>query len=408
MSDGSEHGAGHESAGNSIDKTVDEFIASATAFAHAFVIVGLTPWRAGRLVRGKKPVVRHSATFLFVSSFILSLSLSALVDIFMIKGMSFDDLPNIAMTQIQSALRPDILQITLSLFPALICADLSARLLSRMVARNPSTQNEMRRFALLAFAIHALAISFLVVGLLLLGPIILGIALGEALGGVKPHGWESLLSGFLDYLPLIVPVALALHFPIVMWFGSKAVSARGESAPKPAGGVRVLVRARGAMLVVAIMYPLLFAIYAAASCLPQIIIAYLEPSTPKGVGVYLADPPYLAKGSTNAQLTFLLENHTTQAIPFEKTARVYYIFTAGEEHRSFNAVDATVVDWEGGAAPVMVIPAGQSRWITLKGDVPAGACTEGGSGYVSVWIEKLDGRVGVRDDSPKSEEKPLC
>lgn len=401
-----DHDADGASAENSIDRTIDDLITSATSFAHAFIVVGATPWLAGRLVRGKKLMVTHSATFLFVGSFILSLTLSALVDLFMDRGVSFEDLATIAATQIQTALKPDILQATLSLFPAIICADLSARLLSRIVAQSEKVHSEMRRFALLAFAIHALVISLLVTALLLLGPTIADIAIGEALGHARLKWWEALLSWFADYLPIVVPVALALHFPVVMWFGSKAINTRAQThvaagTPRPA-------RARWDLLLVAILYPLLFAVYAAATCLPQVIITSLEPSKPKGITAHLMRPAFSKAPPTRAQFIVLLENHTSHLIPIVKSSQVFSLrFTTGQNHRPFPSVDGTIVDWQSGSAPIMVLPVGENRWIELAGDVPAGVCGTD-EGYASVGFFDAGDSAESPQNNAETQEVPFC
>jgi hypothetical protein len=141
-----------EESKSAIEQSIEGLMRATNAYVYMLLVLGAMPWRAGRIANDKTGVISFSATFLFASSFILSLVLGAAVEFWRL--FDFDQLPNIALNEVRIALEPEFAKAIVSLFPGIICAEASAWLVARIVSGNPATREQMRRFVLLAFALQ--------------------------------------------------------------------------------------------------------------------------------------------------------------------------------------------------------------------------------------------------------------
>jgi hypothetical protein len=299
---------------NSVEKVIDDVMGATKACTRAFLTIGAFPWRAGLFMCGKQ--VSHSATFIFVASFLLSLALAAWVRIF----QSFDltELSNIAVEEFHAALEPDVEKAIFSLFPGILSAELFSKILVTITGTGARPPNRLRQLVLLVFSVHAIVLALFAAILFSLAPAFGALAIGEAFGHRETFS-ESLLSAAFEFVPFAMPVIFALHFAVVMWSG--------------AGTLGVMTRKiRFRILAIAVVYPILFCLYVAAICLPELSIAWLSPERPKGVDAVISQQ-FSRDLPPRARIDVLLENHTRSGIALKRQQQILFLFRVGQPEK---------------------------------------------------------------------------
>lgn len=360
-----------ESEKGAIEKSVEELLRVTVGYTRTLFILGFLPWRAGQLLEGQRAVSRHVATFLFISSFLLSAALGVLVDVLW-RFNGLDALQEAALKGISSALHPSLGEALIALLPGIVCAHLAASLVARLLDEHDATNDsKMYRLAFLAFALHAFIVATVISLFLLLVNALVGLALAEALTPALTHHAyqrsfaETLLNGLFIVSPLILSIILILHFPAVAWFGARALKSPGVQP------------GRTNLLLVAAIYPLAFVIYTVSISLPHVLITSLSPQTDKGVVLTVDVRKYSTERSSDAEVAVLLTNHMEKAVAIDRQRGFELLFDNAPKGSSL-LYAGIVADWTAGAAPLLVIATGASAWVIVRATLPEGFCAKPG------------------------------
>jgi hypothetical protein len=396
---------------SAIEQSIEGLIRATNAYVYMLFVLGAMPWRAGRIANDKTGVITFSATFLFVSSFILSLVLGAAVEFWRL--FDFDQLPNIALNEVRLALEPEFAKAIVSLFPGIICAEASARLVARIVTTDSAAREQMRRFVLLAFALDAFILAIVLAVSLAMLESLVGSAIGQAMsaafGGSHSRSlFEAFLDYWFDYGPFVIPALLIVHFSIVMWFGAQAITPRGSSTAQPSGKRRNPVGRKWRVLLVAHIYLLLLALYVVAISLPHALIGSLKPKVPRHVTMRIEsnhppDTPNVAK------ITVLVKNNMDRSAVFERSH--FALQFESEKDAFLYHTNAAVLDWQAGPAPVMMVPAGATQWVILQADWPTNICASDQLSIHGEWAKvhvETEEAFSERSETFDSEPTMFC
>jgi hypothetical protein len=395
-----------ESEKGAIEKSVEELLRVTVGYARTLFVLGFLPWRAGQLVEGERTVAGHVATFLFISSFFLSVALGVLTDVLW-RFSGLDALQDAALRGISSALHPNLGEALISLLPGLVCAHLAASLLARLLEHDAANDSRMYRLAFLAFALHGFIVATVISLFLLLINALVGLALAEALTpallhhAYQPSFAEALLNVLFSYGPLVLSIFLILHFPAVAWFGARALNSP-NAQPR-----------RTDLFLVAAIYPLTFVIYMVSISLPHILITSLSPQTDKTVVLNIQTSKYLTEDSSDVEMSALLINQMGRAVAIDRQGGFELLFDDAPQGSPLSYT-GIVADWSAGAGRWLVIPTGGSAWVIVRAALPKDFCARPGifkesATYVQVVAkESMSGEASQEGKRFESRKEYFC
>jgi hypothetical protein len=82
------------------------------------------------------------------------------------------------------------------------------------------------------------------------------------------------------------------------------------------------------------------------------------------------------------------------------------MFVVGPNNKAFGT-QATVLNWEAGPSPLMVVPADQSRWMILQSELPETVCTSV-SASITVVVRQWETKENEFLRPFESEERIFC
>lgn len=400
-----------DAATSAIDQSIENLIRATKGYLRMLCILGAMPWRAGRIATEKAGVITFSATFLFVSSLILSLVLGVAVELWRLADL--DELSNLALAQVRMALEPEYAKAIVSLFPGILCAEVSAWIVARIVTGDLAKREQMRRFALLAFALHALLVALVLAVSIALLESMIGNAIGDVMSAVYGGSHRrTLFERFLDFWfddgPIVIPAFLIIHFSVVMWFGAQAISPPGPATRQSSGRFRVPTGRQWRILLVAHLYPLLLALYVIAILLPHAAVAALKPRELAHVTMRI-EADRSPDGANRAKITVVMKNNMTRPVMFERDG--FSLQFSSEKETNLYHTHAAVLDWAAATAPLITVPSGATQWIVLQIPWPSNVCTKNqssdGSASASVQVQAEES-FSDQHENFNSQSTPFC
>jgi len=334
-----------------------------------------------------------AATFLFASSFALSLAIGAWVEFSWRFAMDLDALRTVGLKELKSILTPNYIEALFSVLPGMLIGSAASAFSARLLAQDAVPQERLRRFILVVLTIQAAATAVVLSASLALVPALVVNALGKALSaafndGSREASFRDLVVDFWFGTGIwLALLGIALQFTLLVGSGLSAASTTKLPEAPTTERIRHFLKL-GTLTVV---HSFLFFIYVAAVSFPHVLLAGLSP--PEQRGVVVRSLSSTVSSIDNAVFDVLLQNHRAEHILVDRTAGFEIFPNNTNADVDMPGWSAFVIDWDAGQASALIVAPGGSRWVRVGLTIPAGACEKRPDGFA------FDLVLSLKDDA---------